>query len=79
MISTKNLVFLNFKNKIRSVIVKNEIKLLLKDDKNEVLNSLKENYDIFKKSIFIFINIDCPFILSEYQRKFIYAKKRECR
>jgi len=53
MISTKNVVFSNFKNKIRSVIVKNEIKLLLKDDKNEVLNSLKSEFKYTYSNKFI--------------------------
>ena len=44
MISTKNLKFLNFKKKIFSSVVKNELKLLLGDKENEVINSLKLSY-----------------------------------
>ena len=41
MISTKNLKFNNFKKKISSSKIKKELKLILGDKENEVINSLK--------------------------------------
>ena len=44
MISTKNLKFFNFKKKISSSIVKKELRLILSDKENQVINSLKLSY-----------------------------------
>ena len=44
MISTKNLKFSNFKKKISSSVVKKELRLILSDKENQVINSLKLNY-----------------------------------
>ena len=44
MISTKNLKFLNFKKKISSSVVKKELRLILSDKENQVINSLKLSY-----------------------------------
>ena len=44
MISTKNLKFFNFKKKISSSVVKKELKLILSDKENQVINSLKLSY-----------------------------------
>tara|TARA_Y100000591_G_scaffold263413_1_gene236540 strand:+ start:37 stop:1206 length:1170 start_codon:yes stop_codon:yes gene_type:complete len=44
MISTKNLKFFNFKKKISSSIIKKELKLILGNKENEVINSLKLSY-----------------------------------
>ncbi len=44
MIITRNITFDNFKNRINSPNVKKVLKLILKDQKNEVINSLKSNY-----------------------------------
>ena len=44
MISTKNLKFFNFKKKISSSVVKKELRLILSDKENQVINSLKLNY-----------------------------------
>ena len=44
MISTKNLKFLNFKKKISSSVVKKELRLILNDKENQVINSLKLSY-----------------------------------
>ena len=44
MISTKNLKFFNFKKKISSSIVKKELRLILNDKENQVINSLKLSY-----------------------------------
>ena len=44
MISTKNLKFFNFKKKISSSVVKKELRLILSDKENQVINSLKLSY-----------------------------------
>ena len=44
MIITRNLIFENFKNKINSIDVKKKLRLILQDESNEVINSLKSNY-----------------------------------
>ena len=44
MISTKNLKFSNFKKKISSSVVKKELRLILSDKENQVINSLKLSY-----------------------------------
>ena len=44
MISTKNLKFLNFEKKISSSVVKKELRLILSDKENQVINSLKLSY-----------------------------------
>ena len=44
MMLTKNLIFKNFKKKIYSSVVKKKLILLLSNENNEVLNSLKSNY-----------------------------------
>ena len=44
MISTKNLKFFNFKKKISSSIAKKELRLILSDKENQVINSLKLSY-----------------------------------
>ena len=44
MISTKNFKFLNFKKKISSSVVKKELRLILSDKENQVINSLKLSY-----------------------------------
>ena len=44
MIITRNITFDNFKNRINSSNVKKVLKLILKDQENEVINSLKSNY-----------------------------------
>ena len=44
MISTKNLKFFNFKKRISSSIIKKELKLILGNKENEVINSLKLSY-----------------------------------
>ena len=44
MISTKNLKFFNFKKKISSSVVKKELRLILNDKENQVINSLKLSY-----------------------------------
>ena len=44
MISTKNLKFSNFKKKISSSVVKKELRLILNDKENQVINSLKLSY-----------------------------------
>ena len=58
MISTKNLKFFNFKKKISSSIVKKELRLILSDKENQVINSLKLSYkysnQIFQYNIFQF-------------------------
>ena len=44
MISTKNLKFFNFEKKISSSVVKKELRLILSDKENQVINSLKLSY-----------------------------------
>ena len=44
MISTKNLKFFNFKKKISTSVVKKELRLILSDKENQVINSLKLSY-----------------------------------
>ncbi len=44
MISTKNLKFFNFKKKISPSVVKKELRLILSDKENQVINSLKLSY-----------------------------------
>ena len=44
MITTKNLKFFNFKKKISSSIVKRELRLILSEKENQIINSLKLSY-----------------------------------
>ena len=60
MISTKNLKFNNFKKKISSSKIKKELKLILGDKENEVINSLKLHYKYSYSKKF----------LSQFKRKF---------
>ena len=53
MISTKNLKFFNFKKKISSSVVKKELRLILSDKENQVINSLKLSYKYSYSNKFI--------------------------